>query len=98
MQVQAYMTENGIEIKDYSSVGLDVSLLGSGKLKSNAAHGVEENGKDVTGHVENAAEETKNNRIWIDPNSCSLALYSKLAADQVFMQPSPLAIAKAVKV
>ncbi|OAY71234.1 putative Xaa-Pro aminopeptidase P [Ananas comosus] len=96
-EIQAYMTENGIEIKDYGSVDLDVSLLGSGKLKSNGAHGVEENGKDVTGPVENAAEETKNNRIWIDPNSCSLALYSKLAADQVFMQPSPLALAKAVK-
>lgn len=88
-QVQSYMVENGIDVREYNSVDSDVSLLACGKLissyASNRAHG----------EIQKARE---NGKIWIDPVSCCLALYAKLASDQVLMQQSPLARAKALKV
>lgn len=100
------MAEHGIEIREYSTVDSDVSLLASGQLKYSLAtrdsqSDIPKAGKvdsDVTGIVDNTVEEMKHNMIWIDPSLCSLALYSKLMPDQVFMQQSPLALAKAIKV
>jgi Xaa-Pro aminopeptidase len=40
----------------------------------------------------------ENSKVWIDSNSCCLALYSKLDQDQVLMLQSPIALPKAVKV
>ncbi|XP_072991171.1 aminopeptidase P1 [Typha latifolia] len=104
-EVEYYMAENGIEIRDYSIVDSDVSLLASGQLRClsscskthTEAPVAEISGKDVSESVENPTEQTNLNRIWIDPSSCCLALYSKLSVDQVFMQQSPLALAKALK-
>lgn len=104
-EVFCLMDENGIEIREYSIVDSDVSLLASGQLKYSSAtrdsqSDVQKAGKvdsHVTGNVDNTVEEKKHNMIWIDPSSCSLALYSKLMPDQVFMQQSPLALAKAIK-
>ncbi|KAG1342114.1 Aminopeptidase P1 [Cocos nucifera] len=104
-EVFCFMDENGIEIREYSIVDSDVSLLASGQLKYSSAtrdsqSDVQKAGKvdsHVTGNVDNTVEEKKHNMIWIDPSSCSLALYSKLMPDQVFMQQSPLALAKAIK-
>jgi Xaa-Pro aminopeptidase len=39
----------------------------------------------------------ENSKVWIDSNSCCLALYSKLDQDQVLMLQSPIALPKAVK-
>ncbi|CAI9110722.1 OLC1v1010791C1 [Oldenlandia corymbosa var. corymbosa] len=38
-----------------------------------------------------------NDLIWVDPGNCCFALYSKLNADKVLLQQSPLALAKALK-
>ena len=84
LQVQKYMVENGIDIRDYEMVQSDVSLLASGNLKS-FVHG--ENDINVEG-----------SKIWIDSASCCLALYSKLNPHQVLILQSPIALPKAVKV
>ena len=84
LQVQKYMVENGIDIRDYEMVQSDVSLLASGNLKS-FVHG--ENDINVEG-----------SKIWIDSASCCLALYSKLSPHQVLALQSPVALPKAVKV
>lgn len=44
------------------------------------------------------AVEFANDLIWVDPGACCFALYSKLSADRVLLQQSPLALAKALKV
>ena len=85
LQVQKYMVENGIDIREYETVQSDVSLLASGNLKS-SVHGE----KDI-----NVVEGSK---IWIDSASCCLALYSKLNPHQVLILQSPIALPKAVKV
>ena len=90
MQVKNYMSESGIDIREYDMVQLDVSLLASGQLKGSAVNGSLHMEKDI-----NAAEHSK---IWIDSNSCCLALYSKLRPDQALMLQSPIALPKAVKV
>ena len=76
MQVNSYMEENGIEVREYGAVSSDVALLESNDSET-------ENEFDL---------------IWADPGSCCYALYSKLVADKVLLQPSPLALAKAIKV
>lgn len=91
-EVQNYMTENGIDIREYNIVQSDVSLLVSGvsgQLKGSAVNG--------SSHGEKGINEVDHSKIWIDSNSCCLALYSKLSADQVLMLQSPIAFPKAVK-
>ena len=39
-----------------------------------------------------------NDLIWVDPGRCCFVLYSKLNADKVLLQQSPLALPKALKV
>ncbi|KAI0493160.1 hypothetical protein KFK09_027436 [Dendrobium nobile] len=97
-EVHSSLSENDIEVREYNTVSSDVSLLASGKLISSfAAKASEENGENVinAGHIEDGSQEKK--LIWIDPASCCLALYSNLNSDQVLMQQSPLALAKAIK-
>ncbi|PKU87077.1 Xaa-Pro aminopeptidase [Dendrobium catenatum] len=97
-EVHSSLSENDIEVREYNTVSSDVSLLASGKLISSfAAKASEENGENVVnaGHIEDGSQEKK--LIWIDPASCCLALYSNLNSDQVLMQQSPLALAKAIK-
>uniref|UniRef100_A0A803KVX7 Xaa-Pro aminopeptidase P n=1 Tax=Chenopodium quinoa TaxID=63459 RepID=A0A803KVX7_CHEQI len=88
-EVQTYMMENKIEVRDYDAVGADVDLLAFNQLASSLSVNAAENksgemGKDC-------------NFIWMDPRSCCYALYSKLKSDQVLLQQSPLALAKALK-
>jgi len=83
------MVENGIEVREYEIVDSDASLLASGQLIYSFAR------NEAHDKVQKAKE---NSRIWIDPLSCCLALYAKLASDRVLMQQSPLALAKAIKV
>lgn len=104
-EVLHYMLENGIDVRDYDVVASDVSLLASGQLMGSSrimlsgteSHEASKNSNGVLGDDRNAEEETKHKIIWIDPFSCNLALFSKLIPDQVFMQQSPLALAKAIK-
>ncbi|XP_062182262.1 aminopeptidase P1-like [Phragmites australis] len=84
VEVQNYMAENGIDIREYSIVQSDVSLLASGKLNGSAVDGSSHDGM-------------QNSKIWIDSNSCCLSLYSKLSVHQVLMLQSPIALPKAVK-
>ncbi|XP_059645714.1 aminopeptidase P1 isoform X2 [Cornus florida] len=89
-EVINYLKDNGIEARDYSAVSSDVVLLASNQLTSSANETQSGNGK-------NEAEENGHNLIWIAPGSCCFALYSKLNPDQVLLQPSPLALPKALK-
>jgi len=84
VEVQKYMSENGIEIREYETVQSDASLLASGKLQSSV-------------HVEKDMNEVESSKIWIDSGSCCLALYSKLSPHQVLTLQSPIALPKAVK-
>uniref|UniRef100_A0A0D3HMQ8 Xaa-Pro aminopeptidase n=1 Tax=Oryza barthii TaxID=65489 RepID=A0A0D3HMQ8_9ORYZ len=86
VEVQSYMSENGIDIRDYNMVQSDVSLLASGQLKGSAVNGSSHEGNGMN----------DNSKILID-NSCCLALYSKLDEDQVLILQSPVALSKAVK-
>uniref|UniRef100_A0A0E0J2Q5 Aminopeptidase P N-terminal domain-containing protein n=1 Tax=Oryza nivara TaxID=4536 RepID=A0A0E0J2Q5_ORYNI len=86
VKVQSYMSENGIDIRDYNMVQSDVSLLASGQLKGSAVNGSSHEGNGMN----------DNSKIVID-NSCCLALYSKLDEDQVLILQSPVALSKAVK-
>ncbi|RLM69221.1 putative Xaa-Pro aminopeptidase P [Panicum miliaceum] len=83
-EVQKYMVENGIDIREYETVQSDVSLLASGNLKSSV-------------HGEKDINEVEGSKIWIDSASCCLALYSKLSPHQVLTLQSPIALPKAVK-
>eukprot|EP00268_Persea_americana_P057456 TRINITY_DN68889_c0_g1_i1.p1 TRINITY_DN68889_c0_g1~~TRINITY_DN68889_c0_g1_i1.p1 ORF type:complete len:630 (-),score=124.69 TRINITY_DN68889_c0_g1_i1:338-2227(-) len=51
----------------------------------------------ASGNKEGVDEEKKHNLIWVDPVTGCFALYSKLPSDQVLLQQSPLALAKALK-
>ncbi|KAK6150943.1 hypothetical protein DH2020_015875 [Rehmannia glutinosa] len=105
-EVTSYMEKNGIEVRDYGDVSSDAALLASNQLISTSsaketAHDISENptgsGKTGAGHDNSAVEENKNDLIWVDPGSCCFALYTKLNPDKVFLQSSPLALAKALK-
>lgn len=99
------MLENGIEVRDYDAVSSDISLLASGqltgsskaKVSGNEALEASEETSTLIANGENAGE-MKHGIIWIDPSSCNLALFSKLIPNRVYMQQSPLALAKAIKV
>ncbi|GAB2279191.1 actin patch protein [Dionaea muscipula] len=99
-EVHTYMRENGIELRDYDTVGLDVALLGSNQLISSfeSANWTELN-SSYTGVTANITGEnqTECNLIWADPASCCYALYSKLNSNQLLLQQSPLALPKALK-
>ncbi|XP_043713036.1 aminopeptidase P1 isoform X2 [Telopea speciosissima] len=103
-EVSSYMEENGIEVRDYDAVSSDVALLASGQLNSAATKGTRTevpNGAGLcsteTVNAESEAEEVSHNIVWVDPGSCCYALYSKLNFDEVLLQQSPLALAKAIK-
>ncbi|XP_074309094.1 aminopeptidase P1 [Silene latifolia] len=83
-EVHLYLKDNKIEVRDYAAVSSDVELLASNQLESSLSEG---------------GVETKNecSLIWMDPGSCCYALYSKLKADQVSLQQSPIALPKALK-
>lgn len=81
-EVNSHMEENGIEVRNYDAVSSDVISLASGQLTSSLTN-------------KNEAEDG-HKLIWIDPRCC-FALYSKLNSDQVLLQPSPLALPKALK-
>lgn len=91
-QVQTHLVENGIEIRDYTAVSSDVTLLATDELDADKSA----NNKSVNG--EHQAEENNNDLIWADPGSCCYALYAKLNPDSVLLHQSPLALAKALKV
>ncbi|XP_060675011.1 aminopeptidase P1 isoform X1 [Ziziphus jujuba] len=88
-EVNLYFEENGIEVREYSAVSSDVTLLASNKLNSKKA--------ETTGNGTTEAEENNYDLIWADPGSCCYALYIKLNSDKVLLQQSPLALAKALK-
>uniref|UniRef100_A0A3Q7FVA4 Xaa-Pro aminopeptidase n=1 Tax=Solanum lycopersicum TaxID=4081 RepID=A0A3Q7FVA4_SOLLC len=103
-EANSYMEENGIMVRDYGDVSSDVVLLASDQLTScSSTKGSKGNPKiDVrnatyVGNSDSHAAEFVNDLIWVDPGACCFALYSKLSADKVLLQQSPLALAKALK-
>ncbi|KAK7252894.1 hypothetical protein RIF29_37154 [Crotalaria pallida] len=98
VEVKSHLEENGIEIRDYTAVSSDVVLLATNEL--DAGSNVKSALAEVTKEAETASSENGkpiNDLIWADPGSCCYALYSKLNADKVLLQQSPLALAKALK-
>ncbi|KAI3451736.1 hypothetical protein Pfo_008401 [Paulownia fortunei] len=106
-EVSSYMEKNGIEVRDYSDVSSDASLIASDQLTSTnsakeTAHDIlttpNGSGKTGTAGCDNSAEEeSSNDLIWVDPGTCCFALYTKLNLDKVLLQSSPLALSKALK-
>ncbi|XP_028079462.1 aminopeptidase P1-like [Camellia sinensis] len=99
-EVNSYLKQNGIEVRDYAVVSSDVVLLASNQLRSSSS--ANETPSDVPKDMEtengtSEAEDKNHNLIWIDSGSCCFALYSKLNSDQVLLKQSPLALAKAIK-
>lgn len=90
MQVNLYLEENGIEVREYSAVSSDVALLASHQLKGGKS--------EIIGNGTTDADENNYGLMWADPGSCCYALYTKLDSDKVLLQQSPLALAKALKV
>lgn len=84
LEVNSYMEENGIEVKEYAAVISDAALLSANQLNLSTASKGTQTGKNNSG------------LIWADP-SCCYALYSKLNSEEVLLQQSPLALAKAIK-
>lgn len=105
-EVRLYMEQNGIEVRDYSAVITDVSLLASNQLNlSSFVKGpevranmeVELSSIDIAGSNGTKVESQSSGLIWLDPAQCCYVLYSKLNSDKVLLQQSPLALAKALK-
>ena len=89
-QLKLHLEENGIEIREYSAVSSDVELLASNQLKHVDIKAV--------GNGTYEAEENDYELIWADPGTCCYALYKKLNFENALLKPSPLALAKALKV
>ncbi|CAL5324768.1 unnamed protein product [Camellia sinensis] len=84
-EVNSYLKQNGIEVRDYAVVSSDVVLLASNQLRSSSS--ANETPSDVPKDMEtengtSEAEDKNHNLIWIDSGSCCFALYSKLNSDQ----------------
>lgn len=91
-EASEYFKGLGVEVKEYTDVISDVALLASDRLFSSFSSKNEAATKDME------IDSEKTDRLWVDPASCCYALYSKLEADKVLLQPSPLSLPKALKV
>ncbi|KAE8703805.1 putative Minor allergen Alt a [Hibiscus syriacus] len=84
-KVNSSLQENGIEVREYGAVSSDVAMLASNQLDQ------------ATRVISSQNGVCDNDLIWVDPASCCYALFSKLNANMVLLQQSPLALAKALK-
>ncbi|KAL3689341.1 hypothetical protein R1sor_015650 [Riccia sorocarpa] len=107
-QVEAYLAENDIVLHDYDLEALlrDVEGLATFASEKGAdnGHGSNNGTSQENGGSANVSQNEKESSrritaplIWVDPATCSFVLYAKLPADKVFLQQSPLALAKALK-
>eukprot|EP00250_Pteridium_aquilinum_P005032 c15192_g1_i1 orf=59-2065(+) len=109
-EVKEYLTSIGVQLKDYDSVLSGVSALAAGEPcpspkqegesgdSRSGGNGEMEVGSTVTdGDAKGEKSEGKGGLIWMDPGSCCYVIYKMLPADQVLLQQSPLALAKALK-
>ena len=85
-EVSEYFKGLGVEVREYTDVISDVALLASDRLFLSFSS---KSTKDM---------EVDSDWLWVDPAKCCYALYSKLDADKVLLQPSPLSLPKALKV
>lgn len=92
-EVRSYMVDNGILVREYDEVGKDITLLNSDEL----IHSSSRNGSQASSSSNERTERNENALIWVDPGQCCFALYSKLNTGKVFLQQSPIALAKALK-
>ncbi|XP_071722446.1 aminopeptidase P1 [Rutidosis leptorrhynchoides] len=88
-EVNSHLAQSGVIVREYGAVNSDLALLASGQLDLNSV------GANLHGNGE--AVKHNNDLVWIDPNSCCYAVYSRLNPDKVHAQQSPLALAKALK-
>lgn len=91
IQVSSSLQANGIEVRQYGAVSSDAAMLASNQLDQATGVNFGQNGVCQN-------DTCDNDLIWVDPASCCYALFSKLDANKVLLQQSPLALAKALKV
>jgi len=93
-EANSYFNGLGVEVREYTDVISDVALLASDRLISSFASKTvqHEAAKDME------IDSDQPDRLWVDPASCCYALYSKLDAEKVLLQPSPISLSKALKV
>jgi Xaa-Pro aminopeptidase len=92
-EANSYFNGLGVEVREYTDVISDVALLASDRLISSFASKTvqHEAAKDME------IDSDQPDRLWVDPASCCYALYSKLDAEKVLLQPSPISLSKALK-
>ncbi|KAI5080956.1 hypothetical protein GOP47_0004139 [Adiantum capillus-veneris] len=99
-EVAEYLTSLGVQLRDYSDVLDGVRSLAAEEPSSSSRQDCDYSDKvDATVTNGDAIIEKleSNGRIWINPGSCCYAIYKVLPADQVLLQPSPLALTKSLK-
>ncbi|KHG22947.1 putative Xaa-Pro aminopeptidase P [Gossypium arboreum] len=89
-KVSSSLQANGIEVRQYGAVSSDAAMLASNQLDQ--ATGVNSGQNGVCQN-----DTCDNDLIWVDPASCCYALFSRLDANKLLLQQSPLALAKALK-
>ncbi|MBA0688343.1 hypothetical protein Goari_006141, partial [Gossypium aridum] len=89
-KVSSSLQANGIEVREYGAVSSDAAMLASNQLDQATGVNFGQNGVCQN-------DTCDNDLIWVDPASCCYALFSKLDANKVLLQQSPLALAKALK-
>ncbi|TYG40195.1 hypothetical protein ES288_D12G073600v1 [Gossypium darwinii] len=89
-KVSSSLQANGIEVREYGAVSSDAAMLASNQLDQAMGVNFGQNGVCQN-------DTCDNDLIWVDPASCCYALFSKLDANKVLLQQSPLALAKALK-
>ncbi|MBA0881538.1 hypothetical protein Goshw_025792 [Gossypium schwendimanii] len=89
-KVSSSLQANGIEVREYGVVSSDAAMLASNQLDQATGVNFGQNGVCQN-------DTCDNDLIWVDAASCCYALFSKLDANKVLLQQSPLALAKALK-
>ncbi|MBA0833861.1 hypothetical protein Goarm_006278, partial [Gossypium armourianum] len=89
-KVSSSLQANGIEVREYGAVSSDAAMLASNQLDQATGVNFGQNGVCQN-------DTCDNDLIWVDPASCCYALFSKLDANKVLLQQSPLALTKALK-
>lgn len=85
--------QDGKSSEENTSLGNGQERTDDSVPKGDVMHGEKEQSHSGSA----ATAECKSVLIWMNPGSCCYAIYTKLPSDQVLLQQSPLALAKALK-
>ncbi|KAH7352339.1 hypothetical protein KP509_19G040400 [Ceratopteris richardii] len=100
-EVKEYLDSINVQLRDYSDVLAGVHTLVKEGTHLSSIKDVdcrdEVDATVTNGDAETKATGDKTGLIWVNPGSCCYAIYKALPGDQVLLQPTPLALAKALK-